>query len=109
MWSQNSKAWAEQCLAHLHLKDLDQRKVTKIKMKKKNIYNILIKSYLTLYSKGTIAPGPGQYSPKLELNDSGKYYLSKFKSNNGRSFPHFARQSIESHKMGIGSKKIFIS
>jgi hypothetical protein len=40
-------------------------------------------------------PGPGQYSPKMEMSKTGDYFFSKYTSAGTRTFYHSNRQTIQ--------------
>ena len=44
-------------------------------------------------------PGPGQYDPKPSINDTGSYFLSKFRSSLVRTFGKVERVSPENRKI----------
>lgn len=41
----------------------------------------------------TIAPGPGMYNPKNDIEKGGQYVLSKYSSNLGKTMPHCYRKN----------------
>ena len=45
-------------------------------------------------------PGPGAYSPKTQLSDRGTYYITGFKSSQGRSFGHAMPRATSSSGFG---------
>lgn len=47
---------------------------------------------------GTFVPGPGQYSPKVEMNKDGKYFISKLHSSGARTFSTGNRITIDTRK-----------
>ena len=40
-------------------------------------------------------PGPGQYSPRLEMTSTGEYFYSKYQSAGTRTFYHSNRKTIQ--------------
>lgn len=43
-------------------------------------------------------PGPGKYSPKVDFDARGNYFISKFKSSLCRTFPHSPRSEIKTSR-----------
>ncbi|KAL4443097.1 hypothetical protein ABPG74_002164 [Tetrahymena malaccensis] len=53
-------------------------------------------------------PGPGTYKPIVSINPDGKYFVSKFKSSNSRSFTHSKRitNGVSQFTPGPGSYRL---
>ena len=54
------------------------------------------------------SPGPGEYSPREQLNPAGSYFVSKYQSFGTRTFYHFDRDTLRLPENARSTQNTFI-